>query len=162
MELEMTQQKLAAMVGYSTRQLFNIDKELPDERKLFVKGIGGKFLLDMFVQHWVAYQVDKAQTGGEDLEALKAIHEKVKIERSRVELDKLKEELLDAHEVKRAWIDAATRCRQRMMEIPARVAPQLVGETDEKRVNRIIDGEIRAALTLIADEPGAGENTDDG
>lgn len=153
MNTECTMKELAEMVGYTYRRIHDIDDELEDGDKLFVKGAGGRYLLDMFVQRWARYQVARATSGDRDLEQLKAQHEEVKIERARAELGKLKGELLDAREVTALWVNAATRCRQRFMEIPARVTPQLIGENDEKRITQIIDSEIRAALVWMAELP---------
>jgi phage terminase Nu1 subunit (DNA packaging protein) len=41
--------------------------------------------------------------------------------------------------------------RASMMNIPQRTALQIVGDTDEARIKRVLDDEIRAALTAMAD-----------
>lgn len=148
--IEMTKKELAQLVGYTERQLYNIDSELPDEGKLFVRGANGKYLPDVFVKRWVEYREQRARENDSDLDALKAIHEEVKIERSRVELDKIRGALVDAHEAESAWINAGTRVRQRMMEIPLRIAPKLAGVDSEEKVADILSEEIRAALTTLS------------
>lgn len=160
---EMTRVDLAELVGYTERQLRNIDNELPDEQKLFVKGAGGKYLPNIFVQRWVEYREARAQQSGSDLDALKAIHEEVKIERSKVELSKIRGDLVDAKETAAAWVNAGVRVRQRMMEIPLHIAPRLVGSESEEDIADILTGEIRAALTQLSQETPTtedGENDD--
>jgi ribosomal protein L11 methylase PrmA len=43
MGISMTKKELASIAGYSYRQLYNIDRDLPDNGKLFVEGEGGKY-----------------------------------------------------------------------------------------------------------------------
>lgn len=51
-----------------------------------------------------------------------------------------------------AVIDAAaTACREHMMGLPGRWASILAAETDERTIERMMEQEIRAALTHIAD-----------
>ena len=46
----MTKEELAQIAGYSYRQLYNINKELDDDKKIFVKGEGKGYDLALFVQ----------------------------------------------------------------------------------------------------------------
>lgn len=46
---ELTKKQLAEASGYSYRRLHDIDMELPEKEKLFVKSEGGKYDLALFV-----------------------------------------------------------------------------------------------------------------
>lgn len=59
MEKEATKKELAQIAGYTYRRLYDIDLSLPQEKKLFVKGDGGKYDLAVFVQRWVNYKCGK-------------------------------------------------------------------------------------------------------
>lgn len=156
----MTRVDLAALTGYTDRHLRNIDDKLPDEQKLFVLDADGKYLPDIFVQRWVKYCEERARQSDNDLDALKAIHEEVKIERSRVELDKIRGDLVDAKEAESAWINVGVRVRQRMMEIPLHIAPKLAGLESEEDIVGILTDEIRSALTQLSTETPTAEDGD--
>ena len=96
--------------------------------------------------------MDRARGDDPDLEALKQQHEQVKLDRARMELDRLRGGLIDAVEVRSAWLNLAARVRQRMLELPAHLAPLLMGAEDEREITDIIDREVRAALTQLSDE----------
>lgn len=150
--IEMTMTELSALAGYTYRRMFDLNAELPEEKRFFVRGAGGKCLLDVFVQRWADFCVDRARGDDPDLEALKQQHEQVKLDRARMELDRLRGGLIDAVEVRSAWLNLAARVRQRMLELPAHLAPLLMGAEDEREITDIIDREVRAALTQLSDE----------
>ena len=47
--IEMTMTELSALAGYTYRRMFDLNAELPEEKRFFVRGAGGKCLLDVFV-----------------------------------------------------------------------------------------------------------------
>ena len=159
MPIEMTMKDLSALVGYTYRRMQDINKELPEDKRLFVRGEGGKYLLDMFVQRWADYQVAKHAPAQGNLDALKAEHERVRIERAKTELERLRGELIDAQEVKATWCSLAARLRGRMLELPAHMAPLLVGQEDEQQIVDALDREVRSALTVLAQEDDGNDRT---
>lgn len=68
MEKEATKKELAQIAGYTYRRLYDIDLSLPQEKKLFVKGDGGKYDLAVFVQRWVNYNVANAWRAYREIE----------------------------------------------------------------------------------------------
>ena len=67
----MTKKELATVAGYSYRQLYNIDRDLPEGRKLFVKSEEGKYDLAIFVQKWVAYNISREASDDADIDTIK-------------------------------------------------------------------------------------------
>lgn len=57
--MTLTKKELASIAGYTYRRLHDIDLSLPDDEKLFVADDDGKYKLDVFVQHWVKYNVER-------------------------------------------------------------------------------------------------------
>ena len=88
------------MAGYTYRRLFDIDKGLAKDKKLFVEGENGKYDAAAFVQRWVDYQVGEATGKSMGLEEAKAVHEQVKIEKTRLEVARMQGELIDVNEVR--------------------------------------------------------------
>ena len=73
MGVSMTKKELATIAGYTYRRLYDIDRDLPEGKKLFVKGEGGKYDLAIFVQKWVEYNVaQETPDDWEDLDLVKA------------------------------------------------------------------------------------------
>lgn len=153
-EIYLTKRELAEMAGYSYRWLHNIDKDLPENSKLFVLGEGGKYALSYFVQRWVKYNTDKeADNGDKTLDDVRAEHEQVKIRKTELEVAKLEGRLVDIYDVRKLWGDVASTVTQTMLRLPSKVAPQLVMMKNPDLISDIIDREIRTALNDIADTP---------
>ena len=149
----MTKKELAQIAGYSYRRLFDIDRELPKEKKLFVKSEGGKYDLALFVKRWVDYNVETETEDAEDLDAVKARHEIVKTQKTELEVARMRGELIDVQDVRRLWGDIANTVMQNMMKLPSKVAPLLRMMDSTERIAAVIDGEIRLLLNEIAETP---------
>lgn len=153
MATELTKKELAEIAGYTYRRLYDIDRELPTEKKLFVQGEGGNFDLATFVQRWVAYNVSKNTSTDMSLEDAKAVHEQVKIEKTQLEVERMRGALVDVNEVRRLWANVANTVVQNMMRLPSKIAGQIFMVDNMDVVTGIIDKEIREVLNNIADTP---------
>lgn len=153
MEITLTRKELATLAGYSYRRLYDIDKELPKGKKLFEKCEDGKYDLAIFVQRWVDYSVNKKETDDISLEEAKTLHERVKIEKSQLEVAKMRGELVDVNEVRQLWGTVANTVVQNMIRLPGKIAQQVYMLDNMELVMGIIEKEIRAVLETIADTP---------
>ena len=154
MSVEMTMKELANIAGYTYRRLYDINRDLPPERKLFVVGEGGKkYDLAIFVQRWVDYNVHIETEDVDDLDAVKARHEAVKIEKTELEVAKMRGTLIDVQDVKRLWGDVANTVMQNMIHLASKLAPMLVMQDNIEVISSIIDTEVRNALTDISNTP---------
>ena len=149
----LTKKELADAAGYTYRRLYDIDKGLPDGKKLFVLGYGGKYELPTFVQRWVEYNVEKEAGEDDDLDTVKARHEAVKMQKSELELMRMRGDLVDIEEIRALWCSIATTVMQKLMHIPSKLASALVMIGSAESIEGIIDKEIHDALTMIADTP---------
>lgn len=157
MEKTMTKKELATAAGYTYRRLFDIDAQLPEKKKLFVKAADGKYDLCTFVQRWVDYNVEKECGADMDLEDAKAVHEKVKIQKTQLEVAKMRGELVDVNQVRRLWATVAATVQQNLLRLPQKIGQQVFGLTSIETVCGIIDREIRGAMEAIADTPVPGQ-----
>lgn len=154
MAIYLTQKELGELAGKSDRQLRNIDNTLEPEKKLLIKEDGGtKYDAALFVQRWVNYQVDKVTQGMKDLDAVKARHEIVKTEKTTLEVQKMRGELIDVHDLRKAWGDVANTVMQGMIHLPSTIAPMVQGLDNVEVIGSIIDAEIRRVLNHIAETP---------
>lgn len=154
MAVYLTKKDLADAAGYTYKQLHNIDKAMPENKKLFKQGEGGKYDLAFFVQQWVAYNVD-VELGGDsdDLDTVKAQHEKIKTKKTTLEVRRMEGRLVDVQDVRRLWSDIANTVKQSLLHLPSTIAPMVQGMDNIEVINNIIYGEISNALNAIADVP---------
>ena len=152
--IELSKKDLADLTGLTYRRLFDIDAGLPPEKKLFVKGEDGKkYDLAIFVQRWAQYNTDKATAGIDNLDAVKARHEKVKIEKTELEVAKLRGDLIEKKDVEKLWGDVVKAVQKNLLGIPNDIAPTLIMIRSSEVIAERIDSAIRDALGAIADTP---------
>jgi len=155
--MDMTKQELAELTGLTYRQLFNINKKLMEEdedKALFVRGEDAKKCdLAIFVQRWVDYNVEKCSASAEDLDAVKAAHESVKMRKTQLEVDKMEGSLVDVQDVRKIWGDIANTIMQGMIHLPSTLAPMVRGMENVEVITSVIDTEIRKVLEELADTP---------
>ena len=155
--MDMTKQELAELTGLTYRQLYNINRNLMEEdedKALFVKGEDAKKCdLAIFVQRWVEYNVEKCSASAEDLDAVKAAHESVKMRKTQLEVDRMEGSLVDVQDVRKIWGDIANTIMQGMIHLPSTLAPMVRGMENVEVITSVIDTEIRKVLEGLADTP---------
>lgn len=149
----MTKKELATIAGYTYRRLYDIDRDRPQDKKLFVTGEGGKYDLAVFVQRWVEYNVNNEASETDDLDVVKARHEIVKTQKTELEVARMRGQLIDVQDVKRLWGDIANTVMQKMIHLPSKVAPMIRMMDNTEVIADIIGQEIRKALEEIAETP---------
>lgn len=153
MSVEMTKKDLASLTGYTYRRIYDIDRDLPPDKKLFVAGDGGKYDAAIFVQRWVDFKVNRETEDIEDLDAVKARHEAVKIEKTELEVARMRGAMIDVQDVKRLWGDIANTVMQNMIHLANKIAPMLRMMDNTEVIANLIDTEVRKTLTDIANTP---------
>ena len=155
--MDMTKQELAELTGLTYRQLYNINKILTEEdedKALFVKGEDAKKCdLAIFVRRGVDYNVEKCSASAEDLDAVKAAHESVKMRKTQLEVDRMEGSLVDVQDVRKIWGDIANTIMQGMIHLPSTLAPMVRGMENVEVITSVIDTEIRKVLEGLADTP---------
>ena len=148
---EMLLRELAALVGKTERRIQQINTDLAEDEKLLVKGDGGKYDLATFILRWTAYWVKQEKGETLNFENIKAQHELVKMEKSELELRLYKGELAETDTVRELWAEIAVSFRNRMMGMGGALAGRLQMQEDFAEIKRVIDDEVRAALTLLSE-----------
>ena len=130
----LTKKELATLAGYSYRRLHEINQALPESKKLFVPLEGSsKCSVPVFVQRWVAYNVDHNSVDAEDLSVVKAKHEVIKTKKTELQVERM--------------------LMQNMLHLPSKLAPMLLMMDNSEQIAGIIEEEVRGILTNIADTP---------
>ena len=157
--IALTKKELATVAGYTYRRLYDIDMMLPKEEKLFVRSEADdkKFDLAVFVQRWVAYNRQASEEENEELSVIKAQHERVKKEKTEIEVARMRSEYVPAQDVQRLWTSVAALVQGRFVSMGKKLAPALAGMRSPDEIEAAIDREVRDALTMIADAPMPGD-----
>lgn len=154
MSIGLTKKALSDAAGYSYRRLHDIEKDLPAEKKFFQPCEGGKYDLAIFVQNWVDYNVERHRdTSTMSLDDIKAEHEAVKMQKTELEVSKMRGQLVDVQDVRKLWGDTVNTVTQKFIHMPSRVAPLVLMMGSTERIADIIDAEVRRILNEIADTP---------
>lgn len=149
----LTQNQIADLAGYSSKQLRRINDALDEGEKLFVKdGEDGQkgYNLGLFIQRWAAYSIKKEIEGIQDLDQVRAAHEIVKKRKTELQVHQMEGTLVDAQEVGRVWDNICNNIMQNMIHLPGTLAPMLQGMTNTEEIKSVIDAEIRKVLEEIA------------
>ena len=151
----MTKKELASVAGYTYRRLYDIDRDLPKEKKLFVESEDekGKYYLDVFVQHWLDYNLHKEAAVFNDLKMIKAKHEAVKTQKTELEIEKLRGQLIDVEDVRRLWGDVIAAVTKNLIHLSSRVSPLLLMQNNTEIISEVIDEEVRRILNDITEVP---------
>ena len=149
----MTKKQLAELAGYTYRRIYDIDKNLPKEKKLFVETEGGKYDPCMFVQRWVDYNMEQGLPDVEDLEVVKARHEVIKTQKTELEVARMRGQLVDVQDVKRIWGDVLNALQQNLLHLPSKVGPMVQGLDSLEIIEGLIDAEIRNCLNGASEAP---------
>ena len=161
----LTKKELASISGYTYRRLHDIDLALPRDEKLFVPSETNpkKYDLALFVRRWVEYNVGQVGSGedSEELITIKAQHEKVKKEKTELEVARMKAEMVDIQDVHRMWCNLAGMVRNRFVQLGHKVGPALVMQESAEKIAEVIDREVRDALTMLAREPAPEDMSDE-
>lgn len=151
----LSKKELAEIAGYTYRWLYNIDRDLPDDKKLFVPVEEGKQKYDVpkFVQRWVAYNTENSIPEDTDLAAAKTKHEIIKTQKTELEVARMRGQMIDVQDVKKLWGDIANAVVQNLLGLPKKLGPALVMIESPEVISSMIDDEVRQILNDIADTP---------
>lgn len=158
MSTGMTRKELASLAGYTYRRLYDIDRTLPEDKKLFVqskKAEGDKAErcdAALFVQRWVDYCVENAQGARSDLDKAKAEHEVLKKRKTELEVEKMEGATVPLEDVKREWEEICREIMQGMMALPGRLAGRLVMMESAEQIGAIIEEDIRRVLLALSED----------
>lgn len=82
----------------------------------------------------------------------RARHERAKRELAEAELARVRAEQIDVRVVEAEWADLARRIRERLLGLPARLAPRLAALEADHEVREVLDAELRRTLIELDEE----------
>ena len=164
--MTVNRKELAQCLGISSRRVRQLREE-----GLFKLHQGTRgYYLEKCIQEYIDYKVN-AETGRRasiSKEEVQAEHEEVKKQISLLKLRKLRRELHEASDVEAFLTDMLIRFKNHLLEVPAKLAMQISGETDMDSMIQVIKKEMLSVLEELSDydpeeidgTPGQGEEDD--
>lgn len=123
--------------------------QLCTEKGLFEKDLSGKFNITECIEAYYREKFDKADYAKER-EREQALHERIKREKAELSLRKMKNELHEATVIELAITNMLTTFRNRILGIPAAVAPKCFRKTIPE-INNILRDELTCALGELSE-----------
>ena len=148
--MEANQKQLAKILGLTDRHI----RRLREEYGLFVKEDGKRtYTLESCVPEYLDYKMEEVGKSGNgyNKEKQQAEHEEIKKKISTLKLRKLQGQLHEAAYVESFLTDMLSAFRNRLLSIPQKVTPLLVGEDDNNVIMDIIEKEIFQALGELSE-----------
>lgn len=147
--MEVNQKTLSQVLGISTRRV----RQLREEGLFpFIENTK-KYSLEKCVQEYIDFKVNAETANGTSIsrEKEQAEHERIKKNISALKLRKLKNEVHEAADVEMYWNDMLINFRNRLSALPAKLAPQIVGENDMQIILEFLTKEIRETLEELSE-----------
>lgn len=152
--MDVNQKELAAILGITDRRI----RALKSEFGLFEGNVvGGKktktYQLEKCVPEYIRYKLEAEVQGGTsyDKEKEQAEHEQIKKKISILRLRRLRRELHEADDVEEFLTNMLVSFKSRLLSIPQKVAPLIVGEDDVNVILEMVEKEVFQALDELSE-----------
>lgn len=142
-----TTSEISEIFGISPRRIQQLAKE-----GVFVRASHGKFDLSASVKSFVEYQVEREKTEEElDKATEEALWTRARRQKTELELQIMRGELHRSEDVKRVMNDMLGAFRAKILSIPSKFAPQIVGKTEIPPVKDVLKKGVHEALEELSD-----------
>ncbi|WP_459482099.1 hypothetical protein [Clostridium saccharoperbutylacetonicum] len=147
--MNVNQKQLANILGITDRRV----RQLREEGFFSFAESGKKYNLEKCVQEYIEYKIKTETNKGTsiDVEKERAEHEQIKKNISGLKLRKLKKELHEASDVELFLNEMLINFRNRLISIPAKVAVQVLGESDINRIISLLQKEMTETLEELSE-----------
>jgi phage terminase Nu1 subunit (DNA packaging protein) len=144
---EVTTAQLAKIIGKTTRWVNELTRS-----GVFVQSARGKYLLAENVQRYIAHIQERNDHESEvNYHKEKAAHERAKRQKAELELQLMKGELHKAEHVELVMNDMVAAFRSKILGLPSKLAPQLVGKTEIPVILDMLTREVHEALAELSE-----------
>lgn len=146
---EITTKNLADVLDVTPRTVSNLTQQE------VLRRVGhGKYLLGPSIQSYVSYirhQFEDEDGNQIDYEFEKALHEKVKREKTELQLAAMRGKMHREEDVAAVLNDMVAAFRAKMLGLPSKLAPQLVGAADLAIMTELLTQEVHEALSELSE-----------
>jgi len=142
---------LAKLFGVTCRYVNQLAKEGVLERRA-----PGRWPLEPNISKYIEFlRTGKTDKEGQEAKSIyweeRAKHEAAKREMAELQLAKLKNQMHDATTVELVMTDMLTTFKNRLLALPQKVSPKVIGLKSIAEVNDVLASEINEALTELSD-----------
>jgi len=142
---------LAKMFGVTSRYINQLAKE-----GVLEKRAPGRWPLEQNVNRYIEFlRSGKKDPEEQESKSIyweeKAKHEAAKREMAELQLAKLKNQMHDAATVELVMTDMLTTFKNRLLALPQKISPKIIGLKSIAEVNDVLASEINEALTELSD-----------
>ncbi|PWK16074.1 hypothetical protein [Tumebacillus permanentifrigoris] len=146
-ESEVSTSELAKILGKTARWINELTRE-----GVLVQTGRGKYPLAESVQRYVEHlKKQYEEVGGIDYAFEKAAHERAKREKAEIELAAMRGQMHRGEDIAAVMNDMVGGFRAKMLGLPSKVAPQLVGKTETPVILAILTQEVHDSLSELSD-----------
>lgn len=152
--MDVNQKELAAILGITDRRIRQLREEFGLFEKSLTQGKKTKnYCLEKCVPEYINYKLEaEAQQGTTFVkEKEQAEHEQIKKKISILKLRRLKRELHEADDVEEFLTDMLVNFKNRLLSVPQKVAPLVVGEDDVNVILDLLEREIFQSLDELSE-----------
>ncbi|MRN51977.1 hypothetical protein [Paenibacillus monticola] len=146
-EMVLNANQMAELLGLSPRRIQQLAEE-----GIIVRSGRGKYMAAGSVQNYIRFQ---AESGGGPSEVdyfdERALHERAKRRKAEIELAVMNGELHRAGDVALVMNDMVVTFRARILAIPTKLAPQMLGQTELPVVLDLLTKEVKEAATELSE-----------
>ena len=140
---------MCEVMGITPRRIQQLAKE-----GIIRKDPGGKYPFARTISEYLDFLRGNAKNAGQaiDFNAEKARKTKAEADIAEIAAAKAKGEVVDLKDVERNLEFVFAEVKSNMRNVPQRVAPRIIGETEEHRIKSAILDEIDQAMESMAEE----------
>lgn len=145
-EMTFTTKQLSEMLELSPRRV----QQLADEGVL-VKAGRGHYDAVSSIRNYLTFLRSKLGDENIDLKREQALHERAKRELAEIKLSVVRGDVHRSDDVKLVMNDMIAAFRSKVLNIPAKIAPQLVGMKKHTDIQHLLMREVRDACTELSE-----------
>ncbi|MGG1442105.1 hypothetical protein ABE354_08600 [Brevibacillus laterosporus] len=143
-----TTKQLSEMLDLSARRIQQLAEE-----GIFVREKRGRYKAIESMKNYISFIQEKDSDGESEVDYYeeKALHERAKREKAEIEVALLKGQMHKSQDVAAVMNDMVASCRAKLLSLPTKIAPSLLGKEDVAHVRELISKEIREALNELSE-----------
>ncbi len=145
--MEVSSQTLSECLGVTQRAIRDLAKN-----GIAVRVKHGIYDLGITIQNYIEWKISCSKTSNveKSLEQVKTEHEELKMRKTELVVRHMEGKLHKADDVERIWTNMAAAVKSKLLSIPIKTAPQIVGIEDIPEIQKLLVREITEALNEVA------------
>lgn len=141
---------LADLFGLTTRRI----RQLAEEG-VITKVSRGRYNLQESIKNYVVYlkttsELKEKEDESIDYDIERALHERVKRERTELQVAAMKGTMHFSEDVERVMNDMLSNFRSKLLALPSKLAPKLIGKDEVIEIQEEIQGEVLETLQELS------------